>query len=631
MGFLNNKLKRAKKGNKRKIQLIKELGYGKIPSSILAKEIVQTDVILNKQNKTYGSNAAIDRNMLFFYNKVKKEHPAMSNKYIEKMVLKNFTQKARNCRHKSSCLSIFPQKLGKLFVKFYSKEGDIVYDPFCVSGETLISLPEGDFPIKTLVGKKDLYVYCSNGKEIKLRKAYNIRKTKTRAKVLKITMTEGKSIVVTPNHLFMTTSGEWVEAKNLKPKQSLMPFYRGISHGRWIVKIKPGKFKRQSKFVFEEVSGFKINDKEFQVHHKDKNRLNDRPSNLEKITPRKHGKIHHPKGVAPYLSTFNSRKNLSRAMTGSKNIFFNKRHSSQSKRKISVSAIGRNVGRKHSDKAKLRMSVRHYNKDYVQKTHQLLLKGNISYKNIARQLGIHKNTVGNIARNKFNYNHRVISIKKLNKPIDVYNMEVEEFENFVANGVIVHNCGHNSRMQLTHSCNRHYIGVDISSDFMKANREIRKRLRKNDYENLIQDNSCSIKLIEGSSAKVELPSKSADFTITSPPYWDIEWYGDEKEQLGKTKTYQEFLDKIYLHIKENYRILKTGSYAVWCVNDFVKKSVYYCYHSDLINLFNKAGFTTHAVYIIDLKTSLGIAFVQTILKTMRFPKQHEYALVFLKR
>lgn len=322
MGFLSNKLKRAKSGNKRKIQLIKELGYGKMPTSILAKEIIQNDFILNKQNKTYGSNAAIDRNMLFFYNKVRKDNPAISNKYAEKMVLENFTQKARNCRSKTSCLSIFPQKIGRLLVRFYSKERDVVYDPFA---------------------------------------------------------------------------------------------------------------------------------------------------------------------------------------------------------------------------------------------------------------------------------------------------------------------GHCSRMQLTHTCNRHYIGVDISSDFMKANREIRKRLKKNEEGNLLQSKPCRIKLIEGSSAKVDLPSKSADFTITSPPYWNVEWYGDEPEQLGKTKTYQDFLDKIYLHIKENYRILKKGSYCVWCVNDFVKKGVYYCYHADLINLFEKAGFTTHAVYIIDLKTSLGVAFVQTVLKTMRFPKQHEYALVFRKK
>jgi len=322
LSFLNNKLRLAKKGRNRKIQLIKELGYGKMPTSILAKEIVQTDIILNKQNKTYGSNASIDRNMLFFYNKVKKDHPDISNKYAEKMVLENFTQKARNCRSKSSCLSIFPQKIGRLLVKFYSKKGDTVFDCFA---------------------------------------------------------------------------------------------------------------------------------------------------------------------------------------------------------------------------------------------------------------------------------------------------------------------GHNSRMQLVHSCKRHYIGVDICKEFIKENRIIKERLLKNEKQELIQGVSCKITLIEGSSARVkQIENKSADFTITSPPYWNIEWYGDEKEQLGKAKTYQEFLDRISLHIKENYRILKRGSYCVWCVNDFVKKGVYYCYHSDLINLFTKAGFTTHAVYIIDIRTSLGIAFVQTVLKTMRFPKQHEYILVFRK-
>ena len=35
--------------------------------------------------------------------------------------------------------------------------------------------------------------------------------------------------------------------------------------------------------------------------------------------------------------------------------------------------------------------------------------------------------------------------------------------------------------------------------------------------------------------------KVFDLAITSPPYWDIETYGDEPEQLGKQQTFQDFM------------------------------------------------------------------------------------------
>ena len=81
--------------------------------------------------------------------------------------------------------------------------------------------------------------------------------------------------------------------------------------------------------------------------------------------------------------------------------------------------------------------------------------------------------------------------------------------------------GHNSRMQLVYESNRNYIGVDISHQFMEANREIKRFLMKKNKNSLL-GNKCSIRLIEGSSANTPLDSECADFTITSPPYWDLE-------------------------------------------------------------------------------------------------------------
>jgi DNA modification methylase len=140
-----------------------------------------------------------------------------------------------------------------------------------------------------------------------------------------------------------------------------------------------------------------------------------------------------------------------------------------------------------------------------------------------------------------------------------------------------------------------------------------------------------IKLIEKSSDNVpEIDNESCDFTITSPPYWNIEYYGDEPEQLGNAKTYISFLKLMYSHIEENYRILKVGSFCCYCINDFRSEGIYYAYHADLIRLFLRAGFVLHTIYIIDLGRPLHATFVRQIEQYMLFPKRHEYCLVFRK-
>lgn len=188
--------------------------------------------------------------------------------------------------------------------------------------------------------------------------------------------------------------------------------------------------------------------------------------------------------------------------------------------------------------------------------------------------------------------------------------------------------GHNSRMQLVHTLNRTYIGVDISKEFMQANRAVREMLLNS--KQLLSHNKKEIHLIEGSSAQVDLPDAYADFTITSPPYYNQEYYGDEPEQLGLSGSYEAFLTNLKQHITENYRILKEGAFCVWCVNDFVQGGVFYPYHIDLFRLFTEVGFKPFTIYIIDTGTPLAMMFVKAILRSKRFAKKHEYVMIFTK-
>ncbi len=183
--------------------------------------------------------------------------------------------------------------------------------------------------------------------------------------------------------------------------------------------------------------------------------------------------------------------------------------------------------------------------------------------------------------------------------------------------------GHNSRMELCVAAGRDYNGCDLSNEFAPFNFEKAKELKRRFPNRKVTFNHCD-------SREQPIPDEVGDFTITSPPYWDIEFYGDEPEQLGKCGTYQDFLEGMRLCIRENYRTLKPGAFSVWAINDFRKGGVMHFYHRDIVRLGESVGFVNHDMVIIDLGRGLRDGFVNANIQLKMLPKRHEYFVVFKK-
>ena len=72
-----------------------------------------------------------------------------------------FTQKSNQYTKKSNHTAVFPCELPEFFIKAFSNEGDIVYDPFCGSASTgIAALKNG----RKFIGSeiKEEYVKLSN-------------------------------------------------------------------------------------------------------------------------------------------------------------------------------------------------------------------------------------------------------------------------------------------------------------------------------------------------------------------------------------------------------------------------------------------------------------------------------------
>ncbi len=189
--------------------------------------------------------------------------------------------------------------------------------------------------------------------------------------------------------------------------------------------------------------------------------------------------------------------------------------------------------------------------------------------------------------------------------------------------------GHNSRLESCYRTGRNYIGFDVSKEFMRMNEKVKELLYKQNSKGLIK-NKATIQLTTCSSNHTGLPDCVGDFSITSPPYYNLEEYTDEPEQLGKAPTYEDFLVRIKEHVAENFRVLKPGAFCAWFINDFRFNKKFYPYHIDLYRIFVEVGFEPFNIYIVDLGNPVTAAFVQEIIETKILPKRHEYCLLFRK-
>ena len=170
----------------------------------------------------------------------------------------------------------------------------------CVSGDTLVMIAgESPKPIKDLVGK-EFPVYCVNHSgNLVVRKAFNVRKTRTNQKLFRVLLDDGSIIEATEDHTFINSDNEKVLLKDLKYGDSLMRFDRKVvewHRGKyWRVARKGHGWIPEHRHLAEYYSDRKMNRGEV-VHHIDFDGLNNKQDNLVIVSKEKHREIHDISG-----------------------------------------------------------------------------------------------------------------------------------------------------------------------------------------------------------------------------------------------------------------------------------------------------------------------------------------------
>ncbi|MDP2632711.1 MAG: DNA topoisomerase (ATP-hydrolyzing) subunit B [Candidatus Curtissbacteria bacterium] len=179
----------------------------------------------------------------------------------------------------------------------------------CFSGNTKVALTNGkNLSFKDLIkdykqGKKNYCYTIKSDGNIGIEEITNPRITKKHAQVVKVTLDNREEIICTPDHQFMLRTGEYKEAINLKPEDSLMPLYRQYSRIEKWMTIKGYEIvfsPAQNRWLFTHVLSDEFNIERGTYkktdgshrHHKDFNKLNNNPDNITLLTKENHLKHH---------------------------------------------------------------------------------------------------------------------------------------------------------------------------------------------------------------------------------------------------------------------------------------------------------------------------------------------------
>jgi intein/homing endonuclease len=269
----------------------------------------------------------------------------------------------------------------------------------CLTGDSLIHTINGPISIKEMAdsGKDYLvYSYDFDLRTVVLAKGKNARKTGERVEIWRVVLDDGRVIRGTKEHLFLMRSGDYVELGKLKPGDSIMPFLTRLGLKGYLEVFQPGwessgkrkRWEPNYRIVGRFLFGRDF-DKNLFIHHKDFDKLNDSPENLDLLTKEDHLSRHEEVVVK--------------------------------------CADGHRIS-----------------KDVMEKIRNLRDEG-LCPADIAKAVGCSWSTAKRYSESKGYYNldrflvnHKVLKVEPAGYE-DVYDFEVPEYHNFAVNGVFVHN------------------------------------------------------------------------------------------------------------------------------------------------------------------------------------------------
>ena len=149
-------------------------------------------------------------------------------------------------------------------------------------------------------------------------------------------------------------------------------------------------------------------------------------------------------------------------------------------------------------------------------------------------------------------------------------------------------------------------------------------------------------LINGDSRNLSLmPDKSVHLIITSPPYWQLKDYGDDR-QIGFHDSYENYINNLNMVWSECYRVLHDGCRLCINIGDQFARSVYYGRYkvipirTEIIRFCESIGMDYMGAVIWQKQTTMNTTGGGAVMGSFPYPRNgilkidYEFILIFKK-
>ena len=139
----------------------------------------------------------------------------------------------------------------------------------------------------------------------------------------------------------------------------------------------------------------------------------------------------------------------------------------------------------------------------------------------------------------------------------------------------------------------------------------------------------------------ELQDESVQLIVTSPPYWQLKDYGEEK-QIGFHQSYEDYINDLNLVWNECHRVLHSGCRLCINIGDQFARSTYYGRYkiipirTEIIKFCEAVGFDYMGAIIWQKATTMNTSGGASVMGSYPYPRNgilkldYEFILLFKK-
>ena len=321
---------------------------------------------------------------------------------------------------------------------------------YCIAGDTKIATPDGFITIKELSEKgRDYefitYAYDHNLKKVVPAVARNAHYTRDEM-TYKITFDDESFIISTWEHQFMKRDGSFERVMNLKPGDSMMPFYRKSFYNNekynWVYTCNTNEghngWISEHNLIAEWFYDKKVSDDE-EVHHIDFNGKNNLPANLQIMKISEHRSYHAKINNEKLWSNPDYRKKMSEVAKRKGKLVWGGRRSGD-KNPAYIQIGWDNIIETARKIKTLKGTAKELNISYRKLQREIVSNGYQDWNTFLTAYGIQKSlySTSKAKNGVINLNHKIVSIEP-HGVIPVYDLTVPGYKNFATDSIFSHN------------------------------------------------------------------------------------------------------------------------------------------------------------------------------------------------